>query len=84
MNSCYYCERPVDRAPYDGRQRMCPECQKRVPRQLGKSAAETCDHDWIEVGRSPWTIYYRCAICGATATEPNPLTADDDEESEDK
>ena len=37
-----------------------------------------CDHEWEETGRSPWVIYYRCRLCPATKTEPNPLVLDDE------
>lgn len=39
---------------------------------------EECDHNWVEVIRDPWTIYYRCTKCGAESSEPNPLVEDDE------
>ena len=47
MNYCYYCEKPVDRAPYDRKQHICDWCRKTVAKKLGKMhLSNTGVHDY--------------------------------------
>ncbi len=73
MNNCYYCEKPVDRLPYDGKQRICERCKGRNP-CTGKRVASTNIADfWTKPVQEQMKL-------AAFFVEPQPLTDEEKDE----